>query len=61
MTGVVDVLNRALVDAFRLENSIQRVRAVGYLAGQLVQALQFETLESRLAAVESALNLRGSK
>jgi len=58
MTDVAALLQDAINTTLQLENSIHRARTVGYLAGLLMKALDFSTLEERLTQVERALNLR---
>lgn len=61
VADVVRLLEQAVNDVLRLENSIQRARAIGYLAGVIVKALELGELEERVAALEAALkaNQRG--
>ena len=56
---VVTLLTGAINDCLILENSIQRARAIGYLAGVIVKALELAELEERVAALEAALKTRG--
>ena len=56
---VVGLLARTVNDVLTLENSIQRARAIGYLAGVIVKALEVSDLEERLTAIESVLKARG--
>ena len=61
ISGVADVvklLERTVNDALKLENSIQRVRAIAYVLGVIVKALEVGELEERLAALERALQER---
>lgn len=58
MADVVNLLERAVNDALRLENSLQRGRTIATLANAVIKALQFATLEERLEAVEMALRAR---
>ena len=55
---VVDLLARTINDVLTLENSVQRARAIGYLAGVIVKALEAAELEDRVAALETALKQR---
>jgi hypothetical protein len=55
---LVELVNRAINDVLLLENSIARARALGYLAGVAITALQQSEIERRLAALESVLNAR---
>ena len=48
-----------MAEIIPLENSIQRGRLLVALAGEYVNAIKTGELESRLAAIESALKLRG--
>jgi hypothetical protein len=58
MADVAALLKDAINTTLQLENSIQRARTVGYLAGLLIKALDFSTVEERLTQVERALSLR---
>ena len=58
-SDVVELLTRTINDCLILENSIQRARAIGYLAGVIVKALEIAELEERVAALEAALKTRG--
>jgi hypothetical protein len=58
LTDIAALLRRTINDTLRLENSIQRARTIGYLAGHLVKALEMSTLEARITALEQALELR---
>jgi len=58
MADVAALIQDAINATLRLENSLHRARTVGYLAGLLIKALDFSTLEERLDQVERALNLR---
>ena len=49
---VVQLLEVAVRDVLTLENSIGRARAVGYLAGIAVRALEVSDLEQRIAVLE---------
>ncbi len=51
----------AAYDALGLDNTINRVRALGYLAQVAVTLLEKGEIEERLAAVESALGPRTAK
>lgn len=55
VADVLALLERAVNDVLRLENSIQRARAIGYLAGVIVKALELADLEERVASLEAAL------
>ena len=52
------VIEVAVFDAFGLENTISRVRALGYLAQVATTLLEKGEIEERLAAVEAALGPR---
>jgi len=58
MADVVDLLERTVNDALKMENSLQRARTIATLAGTIVKALQFATLEERVAALE--FEIRGT-
>ena len=55
---VLKVLDYALAEAMPLENSIQRGRLIVAIAGAFIEAIKTGELESRLAAIESALKAR---
>lgn len=55
---VLKVLNYALQESMPLENSVQRGRLIVSICGALVEAIKSGELESRLAAIESALKAR---
>lgn len=55
VADVVGVLQRTLVDLFRLENSISRARAVAYCASVAVRALEVSELEQRVQRLELLL------
>lgn len=52
---VLPLLSQAIRDVLLLENSIARARAIGYLAGVAVRALELSELEDRVAALETSL------
>ena len=58
MADVATLLNHVINDTLQLENSLQRARTIGYLAGLILKALEMSTLEQRVAAVEHTLELR---
>jgi len=58
MADVATLLNHVINDTLQLENSLQRARTIGYLAGLILKALEMSTLEQRVAAVERTLELR---
>lgn len=55
---VVRLVERAMSDVLVLENSVARARAVGYLCGIAVKALQASELEDRIARLEDHLEVR---
>ena len=55
---VLKVLDYALAESMPLENSIQRGRLIVAIAGAFIEAIKTGELESRLAAIESALKMR---
>ena len=55
---VLKILDYALAESMPLENSIQRGRLIVAIAGAFIEAIKVGELESRLAAIESALKLR---
>jgi hypothetical protein len=62
ITSVADVLpviERSVNDVLRLENSISRARAIGYLCGVAIKTLELSELAERVAALEAALGARG--
>jgi hypothetical protein len=58
MTDVAALLRQTINDTLRLENSLQRARTLGYLAGLFLKALDMAILEQRVLALERALELR---
>jgi len=58
MTDVAALLKQTINDTLKLENSIQRARTIGYLAGVCIKALDMADLEQRVAALERVLELR---
>lgn len=58
LADVVGLVERAVSDVLVLENSVARARAVGYLAGIGVKALQASELEARIARLEDHLEVR---
>jgi hypothetical protein len=61
MADVAALLQETINETRRLENSIQRARTLGYLAGQLIKAMDMAELEDRVARIERTLNLRGNR
>jgi hypothetical protein len=55
---VVQLLERTINDALRLENSLNRARTVGYLALAALKAHEMNELADRVAALEMALKAR---
>ena len=53
MADVIRLLERAVNDALALENSLQRARTLGYLAGAMIKALEVGDLEERVSALEA--------
>ena len=58
MTGVTGLLQHAINQTLQLENSIARARALGYLSGVLIKALDIATLEERVLILEQLLGSR---
>ena len=58
MADVVALLQDTINDALRLENSLQRARTIGSLAGVIIKALEYATLQERVEALEQALKSR---
>ena len=52
------ILGMAIQDTARLENSVARNRALGYLCGVAIKAFEVSELEERMAALERTLELR---
>jgi hypothetical protein len=50
---VLGVIQRAVNDALQLENSINRARCLGYLAGAWGQIYESSELERRVEALEA--------
>jgi hypothetical protein len=55
---VATLLQRTIDDTLQLENSLQRARTIGYLAGLFLKALDMAVLEQQIAALKRALELR---
>lgn len=51
----MEVLEGAVADTVVQENTAQRSRTLGYLAGVLVKALEIGEIEERVCALEQAL------
>jgi hypothetical protein len=58
MADVATLLRQAINDTLKLENSLQRARTIGYLAGHFLKALDMAALEQRVIALERTLELR---
>lgn len=58
---VLTVLDYSLAETLPLENSIQRGRLLVAICGAFIEAIKTGELESRLAAIESALKAREVK
>ena len=58
MADVAALLQQAIDDTLKLENSLQRARTIGYLAGHFLKALDMAALEQRVIALEHALASR---
>jgi hypothetical protein len=58
MADVAVLLRRTINQTLQLENSLQRARTIGYLAGLVLKALEMSTLEERVAALETAFERR---
>jgi len=58
MADVATLLRQVIDDTFKLENSLQRARTIGYLAGHFLKALDMAALEQRVIALEHALESR---
>jgi hypothetical protein len=58
MADVAALLQQAINDTLKLENSLQRARTIGYLAGHFLKALDMAALEQRVIALEHALKSR---
>jgi len=59
VADVVAVLESALGELVTLEPSVAKSRAVGYLCGQAVRALELSDIEARVAALEAAQGGQG--
>lgn len=53
--SIQELLERVVTDTLAQENSAQRSRTIGYLAGLLLKAVEVGEFEARLAAIESSL------
>jgi hypothetical protein len=58
---IVRLLEQAINDCFAMENSLNRSRTIGYLAGVACKALELDELADRVAALESVLKARDTK
>jgi len=58
MSTLLALLNRQIGDAYKLEPSLSRVRAITQLAGVLVRVLEFDSLEQRMSRIEEALHVQ---
>jgi hypothetical protein len=56
---VLPVLSEAINDVRRLENSVNRARAIGYLCGVIVKAFDVTNMQQELAALRAVLAARG--
>ena len=61
LDDVRGLLGYALAEALVGDNSIQRTRALVAIAGAFVEAIKVGELEQRLAALEAAQKVEGSK
>lgn len=59
LSDVLSVLDYALLEAMPLENSTQRGRLLVAICSAFVNAIQIGEFESRLTAIESAMNIEG--
>ena len=57
LSDVVQLLEQTVGDLLTLENSISRARAVGYLCGVVVKALEASDLEERIVRLEEQLGV----
>jgi len=51
-TDILGIIERAINDCIILENSLQRARTIGYLAGVAMKAFEVSEIEMRLAELE---------
>jgi hypothetical protein len=58
LSDVAALLQRTINHTLQLENSLQRVRTIGYLAGLYIKALDSAEFEERLTALEHVLQTR---
>jgi hypothetical protein len=56
--GVMIILDYALQESLALPNSIQRGRLLVSIAGSYLETIKVGELETRLEAIENAMNLR---
>jgi hypothetical protein len=61
MADVVTLLQRTINDTLQLENSLQRARTVGYLAGLYLKAMDLAYLEQQVMALQHALEMRDNQ
>ena len=55
VASVQEVIETAVADTFLQQNSVQRSRTLGYLAGLALKALEVGELEERLAILEASM------
>ena len=58
--AVQKLLERTVADTLAQENSAQRSRTLGYLAGLALKALEVGELEERLTALEMSMTVKGA-
>jgi hypothetical protein len=58
MADVTTLLQHTINATLQLENSLQRARTTGYLAGLLIKALDITALEQRITELENVLRAR---
>lgn len=56
MGDLLPLLQRTINDVLELENSLNRARTLGYLAGIATKALELTDLADRLATLEERFN-----
>ena len=57
LSDVVQLVEQTVGDLLTLENSVSRARAVGYLCGVAVKALEASELEERITRLEEQLEV----
>lgn len=60
VASIMALIETAVRDTLKLKNTVQRNRAIGQLAGQALKALEVGEIETRLEALERAMEGRAA-